>query len=282
MPATAGTPRARALSAALRDARLTNGMGSRELARHLELSHTQISHWENGHRVPNVETVAMILTALRVSPRERERILDLARNVAEPNWLTVGMNGIPQQLAGVVECERSASAIVEWSPMVIPGLLQTSDYTRAIKVAAQLSHTDVELRVMLNVSRREVITQRDPVSFHAVIGEGGLYEPIGPEGVMLDQLRHLAEMTVRPNVVVQLMPQRIGWHPGWAGPFVFYEFPDTSPVVHFEHHSSGAFIPTEHDVTEYKKAVSWLRDIAMDEADSLAHIEKAISHWEEK
>lgn len=81
---------------------------------------------------------------------------------------------------------------------------------------------------------------------------------------------------------MQLMPQRIGWHPGWAGPFVLYEFPDASPVVHFEHHSSGAFIPTEHDVAEYKKAVAWLRDIAMDEEDSLAQIEKAISHWEEK
>ncbi|MDA3624202.1 helix-turn-helix transcriptional regulator [Saccharopolyspora sp. WRP15-2] len=282
MPATAGTPRARALSAALREARLANGMGSRELARHLELSHTQISHWENGHRVPNVETVAMILTALRISPRERERILDLARNVAEPNWLTVGMNGIPQQLAGVVECERSASSIVEWSPIVIPGLLQTSDYTRAIKVAAGLKQTDVELRVMLNVSRREVLTRRDPVNFHALIGEAGLYEPIGPDGVVLDQLRHLAQMAARPNVVVQLMPQRIGWHPGWSGPFVFYEFPDTSPVVHFEHHSSGAFIPTEHDVAEYRKAVDWLRDIAMDEAESLALIEKAVLQWEER
>ncbi|RKT90093.1 Helix-turn-helix domain-containing protein [Saccharopolyspora antimicrobica] len=282
MPATAGTPRARALSAALREARLTNGMGSRELARHLELSHTQISHWENGHRVPNVENVAMILTALRISPRERERILDLARNVAEPNWLTVGMNGIPQQLAGVVECERSASSIVEWSPMVIPGLLQTSDYTRAIKEAAGLPQTDVELRVMLNVSRREVLTRRSPVSFHALIGEAGLYEPIGPDGVVLDQLRHLAEMAKRPNVLVQLMPQGIGWHPGWAGPFVVYEFLDASPVVHFEHHSSGAFIPTEHDVAEYRKAVERLREIAIDEAESVARIEKAISKWEEE
>lgn len=281
MPATAGTPRARALSAALREARLTNGMGSRELARHLELSHTQISHWENGHRVPNVETVAMLLTALRVSPRERERILDLARNVAEPNWLTVGMNGIPQQLAGVVECERSASSIIEWSPMVIPGLLQTSDYTRAIKETGGLPQTDVELRVMLGASRREVLTSREPVQLHALIGEPALYEPIGPDGVMLDQLRHLAEMAKLPNVVVQFVPLRIGWHPGWSGPFVLYEFPDTSPVVHFEHHSSGAFIPTEHDVAEYKKAVEWIDRIAVDEVESRDLIAQAVSNLEE-
>ncbi|MDA3644488.1 helix-turn-helix transcriptional regulator [Saccharopolyspora indica] len=282
MPATAGAPRARALSAALREARLTNGMGSRELARHLELSHTQISHWENGHRVPNVENVAMILTALRISPRERERILDLARNVAEPNWLTVGMNGIPQQLAGVVECERSATSIVEWSPMVIPGLLQTSDYTRAIKETGGLPQTDVELRVMLGASRREVLTGREPLQLHAMIGEPALHEPIGPEGVMLDQLRHLAEMAKLPNVVVQFVPLRIGWHPGWSGPFVLYEFTNTSPVVHFEHHSSGAFIPTEHDVAEYKKAVGWIGRIAMGEVESRDLIAQTISSLEEK
>ncbi|MER6994065.1 helix-turn-helix transcriptional regulator [Saccharopolyspora hirsuta] len=282
MPATAGTPRARALSAALREARTASGMGSRELARHLELSHTQISHWENGHRVPNVETVAMLLTALRVSPRERERILDLARNVAEPNWLTVGMNGIPQQLAGVVECERSASAIVEWSPIAIPGLLQTSDYTRAIKEVGGLPQTDVELRVMLSASRREVLTRRNPVKLHALIGEPALHEPIGPDGVLLDQLRHLAEMAKLPNVVVQFIPLRIGWHPGWAGPFVLYEFPDASPVVHFEHHSSGAFVPTEHDVAEYRKAIEWLDRIALGEDESRDAIAKVIANLEEK
>src|SRR5437588_625161 len=124
MVASTRSPRARALCAALRDARQASGIGVRELGRLLGISDSNISLWENCHRIPNVETVAMILTAVRTSPEERERILDLARNVREPSWLTVGIEGIPPQLAGVVECERAASAIIEWIPMGIPGLLQ--------------------------------------------------------------------------------------------------------------------------------------------------------------
>nr|WP_243788409.1 Scr1 family TA system antitoxin-like transcriptional regulator [Saccharopolyspora gloriosae] len=118
------------------------------LARRLEFSHTQISHWETGHRVPGVETVAMILTALRVSAGERERILDLARNLGEPSRLTVGTAGIPQRSAGAIECERAASAISEWSPMVVPGLLQTADYSRTILGEVDLPEEDLDTRVI--------------------------------------------------------------------------------------------------------------------------------------
>jgi transcriptional regulator with XRE-family HTH domain len=281
MAATAGTPRARALSSALREARLASGIGVRELGRMLEYTHVEISNWETGKRVPKIETVAAILATLRVTAEERERILDLARNVHEPNWLTVGLNGIPQQLAGAVECERAASAIAEWAPMLIPGLLQTMDYNRAIKTAGGLSEADTELRVMLSASRREVITRREPVEFQAFVGEAALFEPIGPRDVMLEQLTWLIEMSARPNVSLQVVPLRVGWHPGLVGPFVLYDFPDASPVIYFEHHSSGAFIPSAHDVVEYRKAVEWLERIAMSSEDTLAFIVNAIDQWKE-
>jgi transcriptional regulator with XRE-family HTH domain len=184
----------------LREARKASGFGVRELARRLSLSHVQISHWESGHRVPKLEAVAMILAVIGTSPDERERILDLARNVNEPNWLTVGVDGIPQQLAGVVECERTASAITEWSPLLMPGLLQTVDYLREIlQSGGGLSQSDVELRVMLKASRSEVIARRaDPVRYTALVGEWALREPIGPPAVMADQLNHLLAMTARP------------------------------------------------------------------------------------
>src|SRR2546421_5266247 len=125
MGANHRSPRARALCAALREARTASGISQRELGRLLSITYTNISLWENGHRIPSVETVAMILAALRTSPEERERILVLARNVGEPSWLTVGIDGVPQQLTGTTECERAASRITQWSPAIVPGLLQT-------------------------------------------------------------------------------------------------------------------------------------------------------------
>lgn len=199
----------------------------------------------------------------------------------EPNWLTVGLNGIPQQLAGAVECERAATAIAEWAPMLVPGLLQTLDYNRSMKKASGLSEADTELRVMLSASRREVITRRsDPVSFNAFIGEAALFEPIGTAEVMVEQLDQLVEFASRDNIAVRMVPLRTGWHPGLLGPFVLYEFDDITPVVHFEHYSSGAFIPAEHDVDEYRSAIQQIESLAMDERTSVEFIVEAKATWE--
>lgn len=195
MAATAGTPRARALSAALRDAREVSGVGLRDLARQLEISHTQISHWENGHRVPGVETVAMILAVLRVPSGERKHILDLARNAGEPSWLTMGTSGVSQQLAGVLESERAASEIKEWSAMPVPGLLQTADYSRAMLEAADFPADELDVRTMVRAGRGEVLLQRDPPVFKALISEAVVHEPIGSASVMSAQLKHLIEMS---------------------------------------------------------------------------------------
>jgi len=281
MAASSRSPRARALCSALREARIASGTGVRELGRMLGISNTMISLWENGHRVPNVEQVAMILAAVRVAPDERERILSLARNVEEPNWLTVGIEGLPQQLAGAIECERAASSIVEWIPLGVPGLLQTSDYARAVKRSDDLPEKDVELRVMVAAGRRDVITRvNDPVRFEALLSQATLSEPVGSPEVMADQLRHLNLLGSRANVTVRVVPQGIGWHPGWAGPFILFEFPDAPPVVHFEHYSSGAFVPTEHDVAAYRTALDRLRDLARSPEESADLIAKAAHEME--
>src|SRR5207244_869318 len=117
------------------------------------------------------------LAVAGVVGEEKGRILDLARHAAEPNWLTVGMPGIPQQLAGAWESERAASAIVEWTLMTIPGLLQTSDYVRAMATAHRLPEQEIEARVLVRNSQREVITRRvEPVEFEALICEVALRE----------------------------------------------------------------------------------------------------------
>ena len=80
------SPRARALSAALRKAREDAGMTNRELAARLSLDQSHLSRIETGKRTPSIETTAMIVATLRTARDERDRILDLARNASEPNW----------------------------------------------------------------------------------------------------------------------------------------------------------------------------------------------------
>lgn len=276
------TPRARALAAAIREIRIRSGTSGRKLSAQLGLSHGAVSHWETGRRIPTVEDVAAFLAVSGVVGEEKDRVLDLARHAAEPNWLTVGMPGIPQQLAGAWECERAASAIVQWTPMIIPGLVQTPEYARAAATARGLPVGEIEARVMVRTSRREVITRRnDPVVFEALIGEVALREVIGGTEVLAEQLRWLGEVAKRGNVTIRVVPLRVGWHPGFAGPFVLYDFPDAPPVVHFEHYSSGAFVPDADDVSAYRGAVDRLREVAMSPAASARKIGEIAKEMEQ-
>ncbi len=276
------TTRARALAAAIRKLLDASGMSGRELSQRLGFSHGTVSHWVTGRRLPSPEDMASLLTLLGIKGEEKQRLIDLARHAAEPNWLVVGMPGIPQQLAGAIESERHASSLVEWSRDIVPGLLQTADYARALATAVGLPEPEVDARVLLRVGRSEVITRRDPVELLALISEDALHEKICVPEVMLDQLRHLLCMAERPNVTIQVVPPRVGWHPGLLGPFVLYSFPDAQPVVHFEHYSSGAFVIDEDDVHAYQDAVEVIRGIARNPDDSAKLIATIAKDLEQK
>ncbi|MQA09393.1 MAG: helix-turn-helix domain-containing protein [Pseudonocardiaceae bacterium] len=282
MAATTGSPRIRALAAALRQAREGAGVGVREVARRMGIQHSTVSYWETGRRSPRIEDVGGYLVALGVSGDERERILNLARDASEASWLTVGVPGMTNGLAGVLECERTAETITDWSPLVVPGLLQTWDYSRAIIGAYGASANDVEPRVLLRAGRREILTKSNPVRLHALIGEAALYLRVGGNGIHADQLRHLHKSaTQADNITVQVVRTALDWHPGVAGPFVLYEFPGAPPIVHLEHHRSSAFLYDEDDLAEYRSAADSLRkEVAMSPNDSLELIADVITELE--
>ena len=279
----ATTRRARALAAIIRDLRERSGMRSRELSIQLGLSHSTVSHWETGKRIPTVEDVARLLGALRVNGNEMEHVLDLARHATEENWLTHGMPGLPEQLVGVVECERDARTITEWSPSIVPGLLQTRAYAQmAISASGELSRDEVESCVFVRMGRRGIV-EKNSVHLHALIGEAVLHEPVGEAGVLLEQLQHLRTMAARRNVTLRVVESGSGWHPGLCGPFIFYDFDDIpNAAVYFEHYSSGVIIQEHKDVAAYRKVIQELQTKAADEITSSRLVSDAIEKMEKK
>jgi transcriptional regulator with XRE-family HTH domain len=275
-----GAPRARALAGALRQAREAAKISVREVSRRLGISHSVISYWENSKRVPRLEDVASYLTAVGVTGNDREAILDLGRHADAQNWLTVGIPGISQQLAGTMECERAASAITDWSPHVITGLLQTSDYARAIIGGGSLPANEVEARVLVRMGRRDVITRSNPVRMTAFVGEAALHEMIGGPQVMADQLRFLVKLGESDTISVQIVRSYQGWHPGLNGPFVLYDFDGAPSIVLLEHHRTGAFVTEPDDIAGYKSAVDRINRLAMSPADSLTLITRTADELE--
>jgi transcriptional regulator with XRE-family HTH domain len=113
----------------LRKARMARGYGLRELARATDMYPAELSNWELGLRVPKVEEVALLLGQLRVGAEERKRLLELAEHAREPNWLEAT---VAPDVAAHAEFERAATAVFTWQPILMPGLLQTEDYIRAL------------------------------------------------------------------------------------------------------------------------------------------------------
>jgi transcriptional regulator with XRE-family HTH domain len=267
----------------LREARVHTGISVRELARRLQVAHTTVGRWESGHTVPGSDDVAAVLACLQIPDEERERILAVERGSVADDWLASGPPGISQQLAGVMECERTATSIVEWAPLLIPGMLQTSAYTRAMLTRGTLSAGEVETRVALRMARRDSFTRRrDPTQLVALIGEPAIRGGIGGQSVMADQLRHLLDNAKYDTVTIHVVSVAGEWHPGHTGPFILYSFNDgMRPIVYLEHHRSGTFLVDEDYLREYQRAVDMIRRVARGPDESQELIANVMTALEE-
>ncbi|MGP4020783.1 helix-turn-helix domain-containing protein [Saccharopolyspora sp. 5N708] len=274
------TPKARALGAELRRAREEADLGLRQLAAQLGTSHATVSRWENGLRSPKPEDVAAYLAKVDAPAELRAELVELARDPDGSHWLSVGMPDQHRQLAALLEIEREATSITTVSPLLVPGLLQTADYARAIMIGAEVPHDEVDMRVAVRLGRREAIVRNNAAKLRAFIGESVLYQLIGGADVMADQLRMLLKYSEMTNVDLRVIPMRSGWHPGLEGPFSLDQFEDRTPVVQLENRISALFLHEPDEVAAYQHAVDRVDEEAMNPSDSSELISSAISRME--
>ncbi|MCA1185543.1 MULTISPECIES: helix-turn-helix transcriptional regulator [unclassified Saccharopolyspora] len=279
MPSTADTPRARQLGAELRAARKAAGLSTSELGTRLGRSHTHVSRWENGKLTPREADVGAVLGILGVTGDERERLLQLARDAGDPNWVAPGVG---KQLTVLTEYERTAQRITDVEPLLIPGLLQTGNYARSIMRGAGATRGEADKRVTYRLGRRDVLSRRTPVALNAIIGEHALRYPPCEPAVMVEQLRHLSEWVQRDNVEAQVLPLGGGYSPALEGPFVLIEFSRDKPVVHLEHYRSSTTITDAKDVQDYQNAAERLRGMAMSREASAALVAEITDQMEKE
>src|SRR2546421_582547 len=225
----ARTPKAKALGAALRQAREEKHMLLREVGAAIDRDIGMISRWETGERAPKPEQVAQILATLGIQGTRYEEIMTLAYGTNESQWVATSLPEQRQQMVAFLDWEQNARRIVEVSPLLVPGILQTSDYIRAIMTAPGVPAGEVASRVTTRIGRREVITKHNPAKLLVLMGQGALTQGIGGRETMVGQLRHLQEMTARPNVELRIVPDNRGWHPGLEGEFTLIEAPQVAP-----------------------------------------------------
>ncbi|MCS7476514.1 helix-turn-helix domain-containing protein [Umezawaea endophytica] len=257
------TPKAIALGAKLRAARETAGISQRMLAKQLRLDQSVVSRSESGERVPSQDEVAAILDAVGVTGAERDEIIESARDTSGSPWQGADLPEQPVQLAALLDVEQMTQDYVEWSPLVIPGLLQVSSYARAIMRAAGVPDGEIETRVAIRMGRKDILTRKKAARCTALIGESALRQMIGGPEVVVEQLDYLLAMSGLRTIDLRVVTTGTDWHPGLYGPFVLLTMEGGVSVVHLENARSAVFVPDEDDVAVYQSAVLELLGIAL-------------------
>lgn len=266
---------------ALRDARTGQELGLREFAKSLGRDPSLLSRWETGDRTPPPTEVAHILGNLHITGERYDEIIELAESVNEPMWLATTLPEQRAQLAALLDFESTATVITDISPLLVPGLLQTSEYTRAIMSAGYaVPRDEVSTRVAIRMGRREILIRQDPVHLVAYIGEAALRQLLGGPAVMAEQCAHLASMAARPNVTIRIVPFDSGWHPALEGASLLIEFETATPVVHLEVRETSMFLHSPADVSACRQTIASLSEQAMSADDSTVVIALAQAGWE--
>jgi transcriptional regulator with XRE-family HTH domain len=150
-----------------------------------------------------------------------------------------------------VEYEAKAKSLRTFEHSLVPGLLQTADYARA--VLATRPNTSEDKIEQLTAARldRQVILERDsPPLLWAVIDEAVLRREVGGSKVMHDQLCHVADAAGRPNITVEVIPYGTGAHSGLLGAFVIADFADAPSIVYLETANGGQIVERPSAIEE--------------------------------
>ena len=280
MPRRKTTVRTRGLGAELRDLRAATGLSTRAVAQQLGWSASTLNRMETGQRAISAEDVSALLVVYGVTGPDRDRLLDAARDSDHPGWWETAPTGLPEQLPALIGFESQATRIIDVSLVLIPGLLQTPEYARAVMDAAGVPRVDAETRVATRLGRQVVLSRPDPPQFTAILDESALRRPIGGRAVMAYQLRHALRVAERPNVTIQVIPYNCGAHASLTGSFLILEFAKAQTIVHLEHTGSSLFVDAPEKVGPFVSAVDTLRDTALDSRRSAEFIASVAVEYE--
>ncbi|MCX5557570.1 helix-turn-helix transcriptional regulator [Streptomyces sp. NBC_00038] len=179
--------------------------------------------------------------------------------------------------AAVVELERLATKLCDFAPVLVPGLLQTAAYARAVTLAANPFATEeyVSEKVTARLERAHILDGSTRPEYWAVLHENVLRIPVGGHEVMAEQWEHIVAMAHERKVLVTILPYSVGAFATMAGMMTLMEFEDAPPTVYTEAVYSGSLLDDPALVKRMQGTYDLLRVAALPPAASLALIASA-------
>ncbi len=173
-----------------------------------------------------------------------------------------------------LELAERATVIREYSAHLVPGILQTEDYARAVLGLSRTlkSPEQLEERVMARLARQERLNAHETPELWVILDEAILHRPIGGAAVMREQLAHLLRVAASPNVTVQVLPFSSGEHGSLGGSLHVLTMPDGSQVAYTEGSDRGQLMEETEEVTSYARLYDRIGVLALPPAMSIALI----------
>ncbi|GAA1372737.1 helix-turn-helix transcriptional regulator [Catellatospora chokoriensis] len=270
---------------ALRSARESSDYTQEQVANELEWSLSKIIRIENGAVRMTVTDVRALLQLYGVNDAsEVSEMETLVRASRQRSWWTEHAD-LPPRFATFIGLEDGASELSFYNSMLIPGLLQTESYARAVirTLEPDWAQTRQEEEFVTIRMRRQkhVLGRLDPPRVRVVLEEATLRRVTGGVQVQREQLLHLVALGTRPNICLQVLPFSAGVYT-LEPTFVLMGFPfgTTSDVVVYLEMSNALALPSDRGqflergevAAPYQEAFSRITDAAFSEADSLAYI----------
>jgi transcriptional regulator with XRE-family HTH domain len=265
--------RRRLVGGALRRYRENVGYALEDAARVLECDRSKISRIETGQRGIRPKELRELLAEYGVPASEQLALVSIASRGGQHSWWHPYAAALPDADLDYVIMESAAAEIMTYEAQLIPDLLQTDGYARAIAAAEPGYETDQERddAVAAKAMRRQAVLNGRRLS--VVLGEGALYQAVGGAEVMAGQLAHLTRLASQaPAVTLQVLPFSAGAHGGaGSGSLAILRFPDAPSlgVVYLDALSGGIYLESQADVARYIRAFALLRASALSPADSI-------------
>jgi len=255
----------RRLRDALRKAREAQQLTQKQAADELDWSMSKLVRIEAGTvNVSTTDLKALLQLYAVTDSAQVGNLLEIARNTRRLPWYSKYQDVIGAPFAEFLGYERSASTIKAFTQLIIPGLIQTDDYARAILEARRVSRIDE--RVDLRMERQELLDQEDCPEISFVIDEAALHRRVGGPAVMRRQLRRLRQVMDYPKISIGIIPFSAGAHQSMSNSFTVLEFADWDEDVLYQETAQGSVTTREDQdqVAEHIERFDLLRSMSVD------------------
>jgi len=269
--------RRRLVGGALRRYREHVGYALEDAARVLECDRSKISRIETGQRGIRPKELRELLAEYGVPESDQAALVAIASRGGQRGWWHPYTGSFSEAYLDYVIMESVASEIMAYEAQLVPDLLQTEDYARAI-AAAEPGYTaggqQEDAIAAMDVRRQGVLTGKPSGRrLWVILGEGALHQAVGGPGVLAGQIRHLLQLSEDiPDLTLQVLPFSAGAHAAaGSASLAILRFSDAPSlgVVYVEALSGGVYLESQTDVARYIRAFALLRASALSAADSV-------------